>query len=64
MAKKKEAVLTEEVKTEEVKPKVEEETVRETEKERFINRKLRVINGMSDRAKARRLAERVLMNNK
>ena len=56
-------------KVEEVKPIVEEEIaeVRDFEKEakeRFINRKLRVINGMSDRAKARRLAERVLMNNK
>lgn len=32
--------------------------------ERFITRKLTVINRMNDRAKAKRLAERVLMNNR
>lgn len=44
---------------EEVKAEVIEEDLKPT----FIERKLKVINEMSDRAKAQRLAERVLMNN-
>lgn len=32
--------------------------------ERFIMRRLRVINNMTDAAKAKRLAERILMNRK
>lgn len=62
MAKKeKEAAVTEEIKAvaEEI------EAVSEPDKtEEFIMRKLTVINKMSDSAKAKRLAERVLMNRK
>lgn len=65
MAKAKKQV-TEEVKTEPVaeetaiEVKAEEPSI----EERFISRKLTVINRMNDRAKAKRLAERVLMNNR
>lgn len=58
MAKKKEEVKVETVEVAEtVNPELEA-------KERFIMRKLTVINKMHDHAKAKRLAERVLMNNK
>lgn len=38
------------------------ETPVEPVKDTFVERKLKVINEMSDKAKARRLAERVLAN--
>lgn len=60
MAKTKDKVIEEEVKTESVA--IEEPAADETEL--FIFRKLAVINRMSDKAKAKRLAERVLMNRK
>lgn len=68
MAKKKQPI--EEIKAEEVMvesvEEIAESIVQDTvdELERFINRKLRVINEIPDRAKAKRLAERVLRNRK
>lgn len=59
-AKAKAAEITAaEPQVEEVKAEVIEGDLKPT----FIERKLKVINEMSDRAKAQRLAERVLMNN-
>lgn len=61
MAKKKaEKELVAEVVAE---PKVEEK-VEDNTAERFIMRKLSVINKLPDSAKAQRLAARVLMNNR
>jgi len=67
MAKKKTEVA--EVKAEPIEEgiKVVEETAEKAVddvRERFIMRKLAVINKMSDTAKAERLASRVLMNNR
>ena len=68
MAKKKNEVA--EVKAESVEIKTEAveeksaEVLADEERERFIMRKLTVINNMADRAKAERLAARVLMNNR
>lgn len=62
MAKKKaEKELVAEVVAE---PVVTEEQNEVSARERFIMRKLAVINKMSDSAKAQRLAARVLMNNR
>lgn len=62
MAKKKaEKELVAEVVAE---PVVTEEQNEINARERFIMRKLAVINKMSDSAKAQRLAARVLMNNR
>lgn len=55
------------IEAESVKEEVLEKAVEEKKDdsvERFICRKLMAINNMPDRAKARRLAERVLMNNR
>ena len=64
MAKKKEPI--EEIKAKEVMVESVEEIAEQAEDavEKFINRKLKVINEMTDRAKAKRLAERVLRNRK
>lgn len=53
-------ITTAEPQVEKTKAEVIEEDLKPT----FIERKLKVINEMSDRAKAQRLAERVLMNNR
>lgn len=60
MAKDKAKVTEEET----VKKAGEPEPTEADLTEEFITRRLRVINRMSDRAKAKRLAERVLMNRK
>ena len=62
MAKKKEPI--EEIKAKEVMVESVEENAEQADVEAFIARKLKVINEMSDRAKAKRLAERVLRNRK
>lgn len=67
MAKKKEPI--EEIKAKEVMVESVEEKAEVAEQvdeavERHINRKLMAINNMTDRAKAKRLAERVLRNRK
>lgn len=62
-AKKKEPI--EEIKVEEtVVESVEEKEVKEDFAEKFIAKQLMAINKMNDRAKAKRLAERVLRNRK
>ena len=62
-AKKKEPI--EEIKVEEaVVESVEEKEVEEDFAEKFIAKQLMAINKMNDRAKAKRLAERVLRNRK
>ena len=67
MAKKKSKPI-EEIKAEEVMVESVEEITEEPQVskdvEDFINRKLMAINQMSDSAKAKRLAERVLRNRK
>lgn len=67
MAKAKKEPI-EEIKAEEVMVEsVEEETaepLRDDPRERFIIAQLKVINRMTDRAKAKRCAERVLSNRK
>ena len=63
MAKKKEPI--EEIKVEEaVMESVEETAVEDDFTERFITAQLQAINKMPDRAKAQRLAARVLRNRK
>lgn len=71
MAKKKEIAeiepVIEDVATEEpveVKPVEVQSSTKATDVDAFINRKLQVINNMSDPAKAKALAERVLRNRK
>lgn len=65
MAKKKSEPI-EEIKAKEVVVESVEETVKTQvdDTERFIFAQLQNINKMSDRAKAKRLAERVLRNRK
>ena len=68
MAKKKNEVAevvaeSAEIKTEAVEEK-SAEVLADEARERFIMRKLATINNMADRAKAERLAARVLMNNR
>lgn len=67
MAKKKSEPI-EEIKAKEVMVESVEEITEEkqasSDVEDFITRKLMVINEMSDKAKAKRLAERVLRNRK
>lgn len=62
MATKKDAEVK--VETVEVEPKTEKKVKEPKTTEEFIARKLKVINEMEDKAKARRLAERVLANRK
>lgn len=66
MAKKKTEVVEVTAKpvAEEVVEEKSAEVLADEERERFIMRKLTVINNMSDRAKAERLAARLLMNNR
>ena len=67
MAKKKqpiEEIKAEEVMVESVEEKAEVAVEVDEAVERHINRKLMAINNMTDRAKAKRLAERVLRNRK
>lgn len=61
MAKKKEDIV---VNAEPVEEAVVEISEEEASKERFVMRKLAVINKMPNRAMAERLAARVLMNNR
>ena len=64
MAKKKEPI--EEIKVEDavMEPVVEETATEEDFTEKFIATQLMVVNKLTDRAKAKRLAERVLSNRK
>ena len=67
MAKKKqpiEEIKAKEVMVESVEEKAEVAVEVDEAVERHINRKLMAINNMTDRAKAKRLAERVLRNRK
>ena len=67
MAKKKEPIeeiKAKEVMVESVEEKAEVAVEIDEAVERHINRKLMAINNMTDRAKAKRLAERVLRNRK
>lgn len=66
MAKKKTEVVEVVAKpvAEEIVEEKSAEVLADEERERFIMRKLTVINNMSDRAKAERLAARLLMNNR
>ena len=67
MAKKKqpiEEIKAKEVMVESVEEKAEVAVEIDEAVERHINRKLMAINNMTDRAKAKRLAERVLRNRK
>lgn len=65
MATKKAKEVTEiEEKIEQIEEKVEVQEVKADSTEEFIARKLKVINMMDDKAKAKRLAERVLANRK
>jgi len=66
MAKKKTEVVEAVAKpvAEEIVEEKSAEVLADEERERFIMRKLTVINNMSDRAKAERLAARLLMNNR
>lgn len=64
MAKKKsEEPILDEMELEEV-VEVEEEVVEDDGLDKFIETQLKIINKMSDTAKARRLAARVLRNRK
>ena len=64
MAKKKKEPI-EEIKAEEVVVEsVEEEKVEEDFAEKFVTAQLMAINKMPNRAKAKRLAERVLSNSR
>lgn len=62
MAKAKEKAV-EEVKVTEAVAETEKDS-KPSETDRFIARRLMVINKMSDKAKAKRLADRILMNRK
>lgn len=64
MAKKKKVEPIEEIKAEEVVVNSVEEKSDASFKEEFIREQLMAINRLPDRAKARRLAERVLRNRK
>lgn len=62
--KKKDAVIEEEVMTPSIpmEEEVQPQTVKEDDVDVFVREQLKVINSMSDTAKARRLAARVLRN--
>lgn len=62
MAKKKKVEPIEEIKAEEVVVKSVEKEVEPDFTDEFINVQLMAINRLPDRAKAKRLAERVLSN--
>lgn len=64
MAKKKKVEPIEEIKAKEVVVNSVEEKSDASFKEEFIGEQLMAINRLPDRAKARRLAERVLRNRK
>ena len=55
--------LVEEVKVTEAVAETKKDS-KPSETDRFIARRLMVINKMSDKAKAKRLADRILMNRK
>ena len=60
MAKKKKVEPIEEIKAEEVVVKSVEKETKPSDVDVFVARQLMAINQLSDRAKAQRLAERVL----
>lgn len=62
MAKKKKVEPIEEIKAEEVVVESVEKVKEPSNEDIFIAQQLMAINTLSDRAKARRLAERVLSN--
>lgn len=64
MAKKKKVEPIEEIKAKEVMVESVEQKSDADFKEEFIREQLMAINRIADRAKARRLAERVLRNRK